>query len=319
MLSEQTDPLLMKDSGGKQTFPTIFIWYLALAIVFSLFKIDHKAHISEQEGLFELNVQIEGQAPRVYIIDPLHTVAYVDLWKGHWCPYYNDRANYLGGRINEVVQKLRPIGVQMNGISFNVKFEDPVPPQVTIGRYLVRKTGDHRTKSVEATKIRAEMLSRFYPGFNDSCVYDGFGWMNSVHQDTNFAEDIPMSLNDGIVTNFLDAALAAIGHGADTVILIGVHTNMCILSVAIHCIMAGIRLILLRDLSDTTWDFHYQSEFFPSHEMANAAVHRFYETEIGATALSYDLIRSVDKLKQRPVAYGTPITDAHMFDRTSGL
>lgn len=272
----------------------------------------------QPDNKFSLPVRTKNGVKKNYILDPKRTVAYLDFWKGHWCPYYSDRGFLYISRVNEVLQKLRAIGIQVIDISPSALSIKPEPIQVKNTRTISSKAGDHPIKKYSPSLVRKDQMRRYYPNFKDTCVYSSIN-SNSSYLNTALSEYIALSSKDAVVTTFLEGSLTAVGSKATTVLFLGQHTNMCLMSVALLCKRAGLRLIVLRDIVDTCWDFHYQNRTVPTHSKGNTVTNAFFEREMGATAISYDLIRAMQHINPVEIEYTNFTTTSHLFGKTKGL
>jgi hypothetical protein len=142
----------------------------------------------------------------------------------------------------------------------------------------------------------ARFHHEYIPGFVDTCVYseqERFG----KYRDNHFSKVIALADSDYFVQNFKESAMAFVGLGAKTVIVLGQHTNMCLMAVFLYCREVGLDLVIVRDLVDSAWLYDFQKAHCKTHSEGNVAVNNYFDEKFGSSILSYDLIRTLKKLK----------------------
>lgn len=173
------------------------------------------------------------------------TVIYVDMWRSHWCTYYNDREFYFTPRINEILQMFRQISVPVVQISMSVDAFNGNTIQRKEGKKVVEKGALDVLERYNAQAMRYH--KDYIPGFVDTCVYkdqERFG----KYRDNRFSKVIAVAEDDYFVQNFKESAESFVGLGAKHVIVLGQHTNMCLMAVFLYCQQVGLDLIIVRDL-----------------------------------------------------------------------
>ena len=246
-----------------------------------------------------LKTRVINSSGTFYVKRPVslsQSVAYVDMWRSHWCTYYNDREFFFTPRINELLQKLRRFMVPIVHISLAVDAFHPNSKQRLAGLKAIKNgTND----ILESFNARAAKYHKDYiPGFLDECVYDDqerFG----KERDNRFTKAIAIAENDYFVSNFKESAESFVGLGKKTVFIFGQHTNMCLMAVFLYCQQVGLDLILVRDLVDTAWMFKYQKNHSPTHTSGNFAVNNYFDKTFGCSVISYDLIHSLNLLSYK--------------------
>ena len=246
------------------------------------------------------------------IIDLKKTVVYIDMWRSHWCTYYNDREFFFTPRINEIAQRMRKVGVPVVEISLNIDSFSPNAVQRKRGKQIVKKGMNN---VLETYNARAALYHKYYiPGFKDVCVYEDqtrFG----KYRDNCLTKKIAVTDDDYFVSSFKESAEAFVGLGAKHVIVLGQHTNMCLMAVFLYCREVGLDLIIVRDLVDGCWIYDLQKEHCKTHTEGNKAINRYFEKEFGSSILSYDLIRTLQhtKLQRIEQNYTRFTNHAYMF------
>ncbi|OHS97245.1 hypothetical protein TRFO_09488 [Tritrichomonas foetus] len=240
------------------------------------------------------------------------TVIYVDMWRSHWCTYYNDREFFFTPRINEMCQRFRQLDVPVVHISMSVDAFNPNTIQRKSGRRIVSAGNLTILEKFNAQAMRYH--KDYIPGFKDTCVYkdqERFG----KYRDNRFTKQIAVSQDDYFVQNFKESAMSFVGLGAKHVIFLGQHTNMCLMAVFLYCREVGLDLIIVRDLVDACWLYEYQKDHVKNHTAGNNAVNDYFDKEFGTSVLSYDLIKSIkryNKPRKQPV-YNMFTNVAFMF------
>ena len=269
-------------------FSTLIIIYLTLNFISSDFP---------KTPLYALNVTIPARSSKGDInitIDLHQTVAYTDVWRGHWCPYYNDRNFFIAGRINEVLQRLRTFNVPAAFISFAA--------EASMHKEKQRKNAKLAIKAGNSSTIRAfkphpnESYYKYNPGFVDECIYKTKGKFGQ-YLDYNFHRQILIADDDFFVSSFEEAAMLFVGLNAKQVIILGVHSNMCLMHVFLYCEKIGITPIIVRDLTDSAYVYKNQKKTHPTHSSANEAVIRYVESKDWPTVNSFDLLRAIRHVK----------------------
>ncbi|EAY01729.1 hypothetical protein TVAG_108860 [Trichomonas vaginalis G3] len=221
-----------------------------------------------------------------------NTVAYVDMWRSHWCTYYNDREFFFTPRINEMLQRLRNIGITVVTIS---SFADRL-----YGGSRQRKRGFQAVRNGMITEIADYEADQYrfhhvyIPGFKDICVYKDLQRFGET-RDNRYTYKIALARDDYFVQNFEEAAESFVGLNKKTVIFLGQHTNMCLMAVMLYCQQANLDLIIVGDLVDSCWVFEKQKDHCPTHTTGNRATNNYFETKFGVSVKSYDLIRAIQQ------------------------
>ena len=229
-------------------------------------------------------------------INLTETVAYVDMWRSHWCTYYNDREFFFTPRINEVLQRIRSVGVRVVHISLSVDHDLPMVKQRRAGFKAIEKGNLSVLERFHARAARYH--ADYIPGFSDECVYPGLERYGPT-RDNRFTQSIAIAQDDVFVSNFKESAMSFVGLGAKTVIVMGQHTNMCLMAVFLYCREVNLDLIIIRDLVDSCWLYENQKNHVNTHTKGNEAVNSYFEKEFGSSILSYDLIRALKNLKSK--------------------
>ena len=272
------------------------IWIIFLLIKFPLNNLK-TTNLIPNDLIININVRKINESGEFFIereINLSETVAYVDMWRSHWCTYYNDREFYFTPRINEILQRLRQYFVKVIHISLSVDADLPMIRQRRLGLKAIEKGNLSILENFHARAMRYH--EEYIPGFQDECVYEDQERFGST-RDNRFTKSITISTEDLFVSNFKESAMSFVGLGAKTILIFGQHTNMCLMAVFLYCKEVGLDLILIRDLTDSCWLYKYQKNHVNSHTKGNLAVNNYFDKEFGSSILSFDLIKSLKKLK----------------------
>lgn len=240
------------------------------------------------------------------------TVVYVDMWRSHWCTYYNDREYFFTPRINEMTQHLRSIGLPTVHISMGADAYTGGTDERKAGKEIVARGALPVLEKYNAQAMRFH--KDYIPGFVDTCVYtdqERFGRF----RDNHLTKRIAVAKNDYIVQNFKESAEAFVGLGAKTVIVLGQHTNMCLMAVFLYCQQVGLDLVIVRDLVDSCWLYDYQKKHSKSHTEGNTAVNDYFDDKFGSSISSYDLLTALKQMDvpKHNAVYSMFSNTAHIF------
>lgn len=222
------------------------------------------------------------------------TVVYVDMWRSHWCTYYNDRSYFISPRINEILQILRKYGLRVVTIS---SIADHIYSR-TKQRIAVKKLlKNFYNKDLSNYYVRQEDYhDEFIPGFKDACIYKDQSRYDK-ERNNRLSPDIMLAYNDLIVSNFREAVEVFLSLNATTVIVLGQHTNMCLMAVLLYCKKVNLDIIIVEDLTDSCYVYDIQKSDIKNHSDSNKVVLKYLSQSYGSLILSYNLIKSFRKKK----------------------
>ena len=249
----------------------------------------------EESIIIEVHGQKIENGKEVNFIRPLNlsdSIVYVDMWRSHWCSYYNDRAWLYTYRVNEMFQRLRQFGVPIITIS---------PPAEHFYKDLVQRKRARQLINAGSLPLFKEYTAsqykdhpKYIPKFKDDCVNDE-QTDRKIGTDGRLTKRISIAEEDIIVCNFQEGAKAIAGSGKRTVIFFGQHTNMCIMNVMLYCNKMGLDVLFVRDLVDTCWVYQLEKSYAKTHTIGNNITNTFVESNYAQSVLSYDLIHSMHK------------------------
>ena len=205
-----------------------------------------------------------------------------DVWDKHWCRGANERLAKILPRMNEVVKAARAMGVTIiHAPSETMAFYEDTParrrmkdsPPATLPEPAKRDApplpvdaGDQGSDTGETKPYKA--WTRQHPAIEIDQAKDGIS--DKGDEIWNFMHD----------------------RGLKTLIVMGVHTNMCILNrpFAIKAmVQRGVDVALVRDLTDTM--YNPARPPYVSHEEGTRLVVEYIEKFWCPTVLSDDLLK----------------------------
>lgn len=220
--------------------------------------------------------------------DPSRTAIVIcDMWDKHWCQGATRRVAEMAPRMNEVIASARKQGVFIiHCPSDTMKFYADTPE---------RKLAQSAPKVAGRTPI-PDRCSLDFRKEHGLPIDDSDGGCNCVPQCKQGSPwrrqiDILKIEPGDAVTDSAEAYYLMRERGIDNVILMGVHTNMCVLGrpFAIRrMVEQGQRVVLMRDMTDTM----YNSRMSPyvSHFTGNDLVVEHIEKYWCPTITSVDFL-----------------------------
>lgn len=208
-----------------------------------------------------------------------------DMWDQHWCKGATERCKVLAGKLNEVVSAARDCGVQiLHAPSDTLTFYDDWPQR-------------RRVKLAPSVPL-PESLNLPNPPLpiDDSdggCDTGEKPWYEAW---TRQSPLIDIGEFDGISDNGREIYNFLAQEGIDTLFIMGVHTNMCVLgrSFAIRQMTNwGKQCILVRDLTDAMYD--PKDPPYVSHEEGTQRVIQYIEKYWCPSITSEDLLNSMPR------------------------
>ena len=312
------EPFLPKEKVLKERIhiynPFIIILIIILIIIFHItIKKNRIKKYMNNYISFPVHQFNQSKILRVKIKD---IAAYNDVWRGHWCPYYNDRMEFLTPRINEFLQYIRSYKIPVIYISFAAEASMKYYPQRIFAQKYI-----HKSHSIfhNFTAYPNESYNEYIPGFVDEC--NGFSNSKFSHyRDNDFAKPIAISSRDLFVADFKEGVKVANSLKVKYLLLTGDHTNMCLMHIMIYCQKIGIIPILVKDLSDSAWTYNAQKLTLQSHSQSNSVVNNYIENKMGMTSISYDIISSFESsnLTIQKVRYSLNLRYCRIFKKLAG-
>ncbi|MSR82623.1 MAG: isochorismatase family protein [Candidatus Latescibacteria bacterium] len=208
-----------------------------------------------------------------------------DVWDLHWSRGANERLAPLLPRMGQVVRVARSLGVRIvHAPSDTMAFYEGMPARQRV----------QAAKSVEPP-TPAEREDPPQPvDASDSGTDTGEPTWHKAWSRQHPAIHIDQE-RDGISDQGREVYSFLRGEGRNRLLIMGVHTNMCVLnrSFAIkQMVKWGMEVALLGDLTDTM--YNPARSPYVSHEEGTRLVVEYIEKFWCATALSEDVLRSAD-------------------------
>jgi nicotinamidase-related amidase len=219
-------------------------------------------------------------------IEPNRTAAVLcDVWDNHWCRGAAGRVNLLAPRIDRFVEAARKRGVLIiHAPSDTMDFYKDAPQRLAI---LALPTA--------MPPAPLDLASPPLP------IDDSDGGCDTPGDKTHKAWSrqhaaIRIAAGDLVSDKGVEVYNALQARGINHLLVLGVHTNMCILNrtFAIKQMTRwGVRAILVRDLTDAMYD--PQDKPFVSHEQGTELVIQHIEKYWCPTVLSADLLQALNR------------------------
>ena len=159
-------------------------------------------------------------------------------------------------------------------------------------------------------------VSNYIPGFIDSCIYPNFTRFGTTRI-TRPHYDLSLSKYDYVAQNFKNVAAEVRYLKFQNIIMLGMHTNLCIYNVAALVSTTNISIGFVDGLLDAGYYYPGQKKKINTHSKQNAACTRFISKKFGWTVNVYDLIRelkNMDPITSEPPWILYP-EKAHFFHR----
>jgi nicotinamidase-related amidase len=217
-------------------------------------------------------------------IEPKKTAVIIcDMWDNHWCQNAAKRCGEMAKKMDGVVKAARDKGILIiHAPSECMDFYKDSPARKRLQE--VKKIPLPKGADLPDPPCPVDASSG---GCDDNPTPKFFKAWSRQHAAISIDE-----ARDGISDKGDEIYSYLKGHGIDTILVMGVHTNMCILhrSFAIKPMTRlGMHCILVRDLTDAMYD--PKQKPFVSHEEGTQRIIQFIEQSWCPTCLSADLAR----------------------------
>lgn len=204
-----------------------------------------------------------------------------DVWDRHWSRGAAARVDVMAPRINEVVEHLRNLGVLVvHAPSETLEFY-----REHRARQRVREVPPVDPPDV-APLPEPPLPIDDSDGGSDTGETSSFAAWTRQHADIRIDDGDVISDDGGEVYSVLRAG------GRRTVLVMGVHTNMCVLGRSFgirNLVRWGLDTILVRDLTDAMYNPAMRP--YVSHDRGTELVVEHIERHLCPTAVSADLLR----------------------------
>ncbi len=209
-----------------------------------------------------------------------------DMWDQHWCKSSSKRVNELAPAINNVIRIAREKGVLIVHSPSDVVYYYDNSPQRQLGKkYTDNKLGNLLSSDkLDSEKNAIWPIDQSDGGCDDTTdIRQSQPW-------TRQHEAIEILEGDAVSDSGTEIGGLFRKRGVRNVILVGVHTNMCIINRPFglrNMTRLGMNVVLIRDLTDAM----YNPAMAPrvSHFTGNRLMFEYIETYISPTIVSADL------------------------------
>jgi nicotinamidase-related amidase/type 1 glutamine amidotransferase len=208
-----------------------------------------------------------------------------DMWNKHWCQGATDRVAEMAPFMNNVVSIAREKGVLIVHA-----------PSECIGYYKndpARKLGQkYKSKKaislISDNKLESEK-DAVWPIDQSDGGCDCSPECKQGNPWTRQIDLIKISEKDAISDSGVEIAGLFNQKGIKNVILMGVHTNMCVIGRSFglrNMVRLGMNVVLMRDLTDAMYDSKQKPNV--SHFTGNSLINEYIETYVCPTIVSSD-------------------------------
>jgi len=214
-------------------------------------------------------------------------VVICDMWDKHWCQMSTQRVGQMAPRMNEFVNEARKRGsLVIHCPSDTMEFYKDTPQRK------LAQAAPIATPRTELQRWCRIDLAKESP----LPIDDTDGGCDTVPPDPNFKawsrQIATIEVHDGdAVTDSAEAYYLMRQRGIENVLVMGVHTNMCVLGRPFsirQLVQQGLNVVLVRDLTDTMYNPKQQP--FGSHFTGTDLVVEHIEKYWCPTITSGDLL-----------------------------
>jgi nicotinamidase-related amidase len=211
-----------------------------------------------------------------------------DMWDQHWCKGAAARVAEMAPFMNDVISIARKRGVLIvHAPSECMAFYKNHPARKLGQKYKSKKALDLITRDkLVSEKDAVWPIDQSDEGCDctPECKQGPpWPWTRQI-------DIIEISENDAISDSGAEIAGLFYKKGIKNVILMGVHTNMCVIGRSFglrNMVRFGMNVVLMRDMTDTMYDSKQWPEV--NHFTGNSLINEYIETYVCPTILSTDL------------------------------
>jgi nicotinamidase-related amidase/type 1 glutamine amidotransferase len=180
-------------------------------------------------------------------------VVICDMWDKHWCKMSTERVGEMASRVNEFVKSARQRGaLVIHCPSDTLDFYKDTPQ-----RKFAQSAPPVEPKSPLQRWCRIDLTKEAPLPIDDTD-----GGCDTVPQDPNYKawsrQIATIEVHDGdAITDSAEAYYLMRQRGIENVLVLGVHTNMCVLGRPFsirQLVQQGLHVVLVRDLTDTMYN-----------------------------------------------------------------
>ena len=239
--------------------------FLVAAIGFGVFGVSDRPAASADSNSKSLNLKLRfrqetGPASRRWHTlnqaaewDAKKTAVVIcDMWDKHWCQMSTERVGQMAPRVNDFVKSARQRGaliIHCPSDTLDFYKETPQRKLAQSAPQVEPKTPLQRWCRIDLTKEAPLPID------------DTDGGCDTVPQDPNYKawsrQIAAIEVHDGdAITDSAEAYYLMRQRGIENVLVLGVHTNMCVLGRPFsirQLVQQGLNVVLVRDLTDTMY------------------------------------------------------------------
>lgn len=209
-----------------------------------------------------------------------------DMWDQHWCKGATERVAEMAPVLNNLITIARDKGsLIVHAPSDCMKYYANYPGRKLAQKYKSKKAEKIITDGNLPTEKNAVWpIDQSDEGCDDmpECAH-GSPWSHQI-------DDIKIKDNDAISDSGAEIYGLLENRKIKNVILVGVHTNMCVIGKTFglrSMVRLGLNVVLLRDLTDVMYDSK-QSPFV-NHFTGNSLMSEYIEKYVCPTIVSTDI------------------------------
>jgi len=241
--------------------------------------LQQRTHLTEEEDTYKLKQEI-------HCWDPSKTAIIIcDMWDAHWCAGASSRVAEMAPRMNEVISKARSQGVLIvHAPSDCMKAYRDHPAR----KLAAWHQSDRAKQMINDKLLETEEAAQWPIDQRDggcACTphcKTGSPWSRQVQT---------LEIRDGDAISDSGSEIAGLfwKRGIENVILMGVHTNMCVIGRSFglrNMVRLGFNVVLMRDLTDTM----YNPESWPqvNHFTGTSLIVEYIEQYVCPSMVSTD-------------------------------
>jgi len=208
-----------------------------------------------------------------------------DMWDQHWCKSASRRVAEMAPYMNDVISIARKKGVLIVHAPSDCMAFYKNHPASTLGHKYKSKKAKNL---INGDKLKSERDAAWPVDQSDGgcdCSPEckqGRPWTRQI-------DVIEITDKDAISDSGAEIGGLFYQKGIKNVILMGVHTNMCVIGRSFglrNMVRLGMNVVLMRDMTDTMYDSKQEPKV--SHFTGNSLINEYIETYVCPTIVSSD-------------------------------
>ena len=212
-----------------------------------------------------------------------------DMWDKHWCEGATKRVAEMAPHLNKVVSIARAKGALIvHAPSSTMDYYKNHPGRKLAKKYKYKSVKQKMTPDDQKLECELDQDWPFeisHGGCSDTPKCKDVNktvWTRQI-------DTIDILDGDAISDSGVEVGSLFIKKGIKNVILVGVHTNMCVIGRTFglrNMVRLGMNVALMRDMTDTMYDS--TSSPYVSHFTGNSLIHEYIEKNVCPTLVSTD-------------------------------